>query len=34
LLEHLAIHIRQQIGRNPMDDQGWLLRLVLSPGHL
>jgi hypothetical protein len=33
-LEHLAIYVRQEIGRDPMGDQGWLLRCVLSPGHL
>jgi hypothetical protein len=33
-LENLAIYIRQQIGRDPLDEQGWLLRAVLSPGHL
>jgi hypothetical protein len=33
-LENLAIYIRQQVGRDPLDEQGWLLRCVLSPGHL
>jgi hypothetical protein len=33
-LEHLAIYVRQEIGRDPMGDQGWLLHCVLSPGKL